>query len=119
MRVDVDGNIYFEPGETIPVLSMYQPATDEPGKFVPKYTFRCEARIFMGKIKACSKRFSFLWWCTKFQRTTSIKDCEVCDAPDKPGFESAPLSLKLPSGFVGVLPQLRQREDSNILVPES
>jgi hypothetical protein len=115
MRVDVDGNIYFEPGEIIPVLKNYRPG-DEPGKFVPKFPQVCLSRKFIGKVKPCSKVQGFLWWCLKFYRTTSIKDCENCDAPDEPQSRTTQISLVLPTGFVGVLPQLRKREDPDLLV---
>lgn len=88
MKVDQYGNLYFEPGESLPVLSMYQPDPIIENKYIPKFDFPCKARLFIGTVKPCSKRFAFLWLCNKFNRTTSIKDCGVCDAPDQPGQKS-------------------------------
>lgn len=96
MKFELDGSIVFEEGETLPLLSMYQPHPTIKNKFVPKFAFDCTARLFINKIKPCSKKFSFLWWCVKFQQSTSIKTCEACDAPDKPGHDSAEVTFILP-----------------------
>jgi len=81
MLLRPNGNLVFEPGERIPLLTIYRPTADNPLEFEAKFDEPCEVRTFQGKQCPNSKIINFKWWCIIRQFITTIKDCRNCNVP--------------------------------------
>lgn len=81
MLLRSNGNLIFEPGEKIPLLTIYQQTKDNPLEFEPKFDEPCEVRTFQGRQCPNSQIVTFKWWCILRQFYTTIKDCRACYVP--------------------------------------
>lgn len=93
MKVMSNGDIYLEPGESVPAFKAYQVDSNDPLHYTPKFK-DCRFNVFAGRMSACGMRPIWLWRCSKFGKQATVDDCEACNVSEpREGTAEKPINL--------------------------